>query len=45
MHPEKYGQAMKRLTFVLMMMLAAATAVAKEDWKGKIVDEKGEPVA
>ena len=36
---------MKRLTFVLMMMLAAATAVAKEDWKGKIVDEKGEPVA
>lgn len=28
-----------------MMMLTAATAVAKEDWKGKIVDEKGEPVA
>lgn len=27
------------------MMLAAFTAAAKQDWKGKVVDEKGEPVA
>jgi hypothetical protein len=28
-----------------MMILAGLTANAKKDWKGKVVDEKGEPVA
>ena len=28
-----------------MMLLAAVSAFAAKDWKGKIVDEKGEPVA
>ena len=28
-----------------MMLLAAVVAGAKEDWRGKVVDEKGEPVA
>ena len=28
-----------------MLLLAAVNANAKKDWKGKVVDEKGEPVA
>ena len=36
---------MKRLIAVTMMMLAALTAGAKEDWKGKVVDANGDPVA
>ena len=28
-----------------MMMLTALTASAKKDWKGKVVDQKGDPVA
>ena len=28
-----------------MMLLAAASAFAKKDWKGKVVDQNGEPVA
>ena len=28
-----------------MMMLAAFTATAKKDWKGKVVDQNGEPLA
>ncbi len=28
-----------------MLLLAALSAAAKGDWKGKVVDEKGEPVA
>ena len=36
---------MKKLLFVSTLLLAAVFANAKEDWKGKIVDEKGEPVA
>ena len=35
---------MKRLIVATMMMLTALTAGAKEDWKGKVVDAKGEPV-
>ena len=37
-------EKMKRLIVATMMMLAALTAGAKEDWKGKVVDAKGEPV-
>ncbi len=36
---------MKKLFVLTLMMLAAFTASAKQDWKGKVVDEKGEPVA
>ena len=36
---------MKKFVLVSMMLLAAFTASAKKDWKGKVVDEKGEPVA
>ena len=36
---------MKKILFVFMLLLAAVSTNAKEDWKGKIVDEKGEPVA
>jgi hypothetical protein len=36
---------MKKFVFVAMMLMAAITASAKKDWKGKVVDEKGEPVA
>ena len=36
---------MKKVIVVTMMLMAALTASAKKDWKGKVVDEKGEPVA
>ena len=36
---------MKKVLVIAMMILAAATAGAKEDWKGRVIDEKGEPVA
>ncbi len=36
---------MKKVFVIAMMILAAATASAKEDWKGRVIDEKGEPVA
>ena len=38
---------MKRLVVSAMMILAVLTAGAKgkSDWKGKVVDENGEPVA
>ena len=36
---------MKKLVLLTMMILAGLTANAKKDWKGKVVDEKGEPVA
>ena len=36
---------MKRVVVIAMMLLAAVSAGAKKDWKGKVVDEKGEPVA
>ena len=29
----------------MMMMLASASAFAKNDWKGKVVDQNGDPVA
>ncbi|MBO7118629.1 MAG: carboxypeptidase regulatory-like domain-containing protein, partial [Bacteroidales bacterium] len=35
---------MKKLTVFLMMILAGVTASAKEDWKGRVIDQKGEPV-
>ena len=36
---------MRRLIIVSVLLLAAVSAQAKGDWKGKVVDEKGEPVA
>ena len=36
---------MKKVLVIAMMILAAVTAGAKEDWKGRVIDEKGEPVA
>ena len=36
---------MKKVLAISMLLLAALTASAKKDWKGKVVDEKGEPVA
>ena len=33
---------MKRLIVLLMLTGAAIPALAKGDWKGKVVDEKGE---
>ena len=36
---------MKKLVVLTLMMLATLSASAKYDWKGKVVDEKGEPVA
>ena len=35
---------MKRLIVLLMLAVASLPALAKDDWKGKVVDEKGEPV-
>ena len=37
--------AMKRIIVVFMMILVALGASAKNDWKGKVVDTQGEPVA
>lgn len=36
---------MKKLIIALMMVLTAFTASAKKDWKGRVVDQNGEPVA
>ena len=36
---------MKRLIVLLLLAVAVLPALAKGDWKGKVVDEKGEPVA
>ena len=36
---------MKRLIVLLMITTMALPCLAKGDWKGKVVDEKGEPVA
>ena len=36
---------MKKLIVVALSLLAAVTASAKGDWKGKVVDQKGEPLA
>ena len=36
---------MKRLIVFLMMTLSALTAGAKNDWRGKVVDEKGDPLS
>ena len=36
---------MKKIIILSMALLSALTASAKGDWKGKVVDEKGEPVS
>lgn len=36
---------MKKVFLITVALLAALTAYAKGDWKGKVVDQKGEPVA
>ena len=36
---------MKQLIVFLMLAAVALPALGKEDWRGKVVDEKGEPVA
>ena len=36
---------MKRLLSLFVLATIALPVLAKEDWKGKVVDEKGEPVA
>ena len=36
---------MKRLLSLYVLATIAIPVLAKEDWKGKVVDEKGEPVA
>ena len=36
---------MKRMIVAAMLLMTALTAGAKNDWKGKVIDEKGEPVA
>lgn len=37
---------MKKILFaVAMMTLASVSVFAKNDWRGKVIDEKGEPVA
>ena len=36
---------MKRLIVFLMLAVVALPALGKNDWRGKVVDEKGEPVA
>ena len=36
---------MKRLIVFLLLAVVALPALGKEDWRGKVVDEKGEPVA
>ena len=36
---------MKRMIVAAMLLMTALTAGAKNDWKGKVVDESGDPVA
>ena len=36
---------MKRLLSLFVFATVAFPVLAKEDWKGRVVDEKGEPVA
>jgi len=36
---------MKNELIIALMILSAVTAGAKEDWKGRVIDEKGAPVA
>ncbi len=36
---------MKKLVVLTLMLLATFSASAKKDWKGKVVDQNGEPVA
>ena len=36
---------MKRFIVLFMMIMVAFSARAKNDWRGKVVDSQGEPVA
>ena len=36
---------MKKLFLLTILLVSALTASAKRDWKGKVIDENGEPVA
>ena len=36
---------MKKLGIAALLLFVSMSAFAKEDWKGKVVDAKGEPVA
>ncbi len=45
MQVKKYGQTMKRLIVLLTIATLSLPCLAKDDWKGKVIDEKGEPVA
>ena len=36
---------MKKIVVLTLMLLATFSASAKKDWKGKVVDQNGEPVA
>ena len=44
LHPEKMDKKMKRLIALFAFSMIALPALAKGDWKGKVVDENGEPV-
>ena len=35
---------MKRFILILMLAVVSFPLFSKEDWRGKVVDEKGEPV-
>ena len=41
---KKYGQTMKRFILILMLAVVSFPLFSKEDWRGKVVDENGEPV-
>ncbi len=45
LQPIKCGQMMKRLPALFVFATLAFPALAQEVWKGKVVDDKGEPVA
>ena len=37
---------MKRIVFILTALMAVSlNTFAAEDWRGRVIDEKGEPVA
>ena len=39
-----YEQTMKRFTLILTLAVISFPLFSKEDWKGKVVDENGEPI-
>ena len=44
LQPKQHGQTMKRLIALFAFATMVLPAIAKGDWKGKVVDENGEPV-